>query len=99
MASAFFLFQAASVTSLLGMTLGWRGVMTKYSGFYDLPTAWSNVFWGLLLGGFYASLTHNYILNPYLRMVEDPQAPIPNPGSLLFLCLLASIAAHMLLRR
>lgn len=99
MATAFFLFQAASVTSLLGMTLGWRGVMTKYSGFYDLPTAWSNVFWGLLLGGFYASLTHNYILNPYLRMVEDQQAPVVNPINLLFLCLVASIAAHMLLRR
>ena len=31
MASTFFLFQAAAVTSLIGMTLGWRGVMTKYS--------------------------------------------------------------------
>lgn len=81
------------------MTLGWRGVMTKYSGFYDLPTAWSNVFWGLLLGGCYASLTHNYILDTYIKMVQDPQAEIVNPISLLFICLVASIAAHMLLRR
>ena len=32
------LFQIASVVALIGMGLGWRGVMTKYSGFYDLPT-------------------------------------------------------------
>ena len=24
--------------------VGLRGVMTKYSGFYDLPTAWNQVF-------------------------------------------------------
>ena len=71
MASTFFLFQAAAVTSLIGMTLGWRGVMTKYSGFYDLPTAWSNVFWGILLGGIYASTSHNFILLPYLNFVAD----------------------------
>ena len=81
------------------MTLGWRGVMTKYSGFYDLPTAWSNVFWGLLLGGIYASLTHNYILNPYLVMVQNETALEVNALDLLFICLVASIAAHMLLRR
>ena len=35
----FVTFQVAAICGLIGMTLGWRGVMTKYSGFYDLPTA------------------------------------------------------------
>jgi hypothetical protein len=101
MASTFLLFQAAAVTSLLGMTFGWRGVMTKYSGFYDLPTAWSNVFWGLLLGGVYSSLAHGSLLLPYLELVfsTNQQAKVPNPLNLLFLALGASIGAHMLLRR
>jgi hypothetical protein len=67
----FLLFQVASVSALVGMTLGWRGVMTRYSGFYDLPTAWSNVFWGILIGGFYASFTYNNIVLPYIVMVND----------------------------
>ncbi|MBT5618534.1 MAG: hypothetical protein HOJ71_05605, partial [Euryarchaeota archaeon] len=99
MASTFFLFQAAAVASLIGMTLGWRGVMTKYSGFYDLPTAWSNVFWGILLGGIYASTSHNFILLPYLKFVADDASAVVNPINLLFLCLAASVGAHMLLRR
>ena len=76
MASTFLLFQVASVSALVGMTLGWRGVMTRYSGFYDLPTAWSNVFWGILIGGFYGSLTHNFIVVPYLEMVTNNQAAV-----------------------
>lgn len=99
MASTFFLFQAAAITSLIGMTLGWRGVMTKYSGFYDLPTAWSNVFWGILLGGIYASLSHNFILLPYLGFVADDTSAVVNPVNLLILCLMASVGAHLLLRR
>ena len=51
----FVTFQVAAICGLIGMTLGWRGVMTKYSGFYDLPTAWNQVFWGILLGGAFAS--------------------------------------------
>jgi hypothetical protein len=99
MASTFLLFQVASVSALVGMTLGWRGVMTRYSGFYDLPTAWSNVFWGILIGGFYGSLTHNFIVVPYLEMVTNNQAAVVNPLNLLLLCLLASVAVHLLLRR
>tara|TARA_B100000768_G_scaffold167657_1_gene171903 strand:- start:1758 stop:2567 length:810 start_codon:yes stop_codon:yes gene_type:complete len=99
MASSFLLFQAAAVTSLVGMTLGWRGVMTKYSGFYDLPTAWSNVFWGILVGGVYASYSHNAILAPYLRLVMDGSSAIPNPFDLVLVCLATSVAAHFLLRR
>ena len=76
MASTFLLFQVASVSALVGMTLGWRGVMTRYSGFYDLPTAWSNVFWGILIGGFYASFTYNNIVLPYIVMVNDDQAAV-----------------------
>tara|TARA_B110000444_G_C18805896_1_gene579928 strand:- start:732 stop:1718 length:987 start_codon:yes stop_codon:yes gene_type:complete len=99
MASTFLLFQAAAVTSLVGMTLGWRGVMTKYSGFYDLPTAWSNVFWGILVGGVYASTSHNFILLPYLEFIADDANAVVNPINLLFVCLATSVAAHLLLRR
>ena len=49
MASEMWLSQVAIIVSLVGMSLGWRGVMTKYSGFYDLPTAWSMMFWGEFL--------------------------------------------------
>lgn len=98
--ASFLLFQLASVSALVGMTLGWRGVMTRYSGFYDLPTAWSNVFWGILVGGFYGSMTHNFILVPYLEQaLIDEQAAVVNPLNLLLLCLMASVAVHLLLRR
>jgi len=61
----FLVFQIAAVCGLVGMTLGWRGVMTKYAGFYDLPTAWNQVFWGILLGGAYASYADNSLFIPY----------------------------------
>lgn len=99
MASNFLLFQVASVAALLGMTLGWRGVMTRYSGFYDLPTAWSNVFWGILIGGFYGSFTHNFIVVPYIELIQNDEAAVVNPLNLLLLCLMASVAVHFLLRR
>jgi hypothetical protein len=100
MASDFLLFQLASASALVGMTLGWRGVMTRYSGFYDLPTAWSNVFWGILIGGFYGSLTHNFIVLPYIeQLLVDQQAAVVNPLNLLLVCVLASVAVHLLLRR
>ena len=51
MVSELVLFQL-SFCALIGMTLGWRGVMTKFAGFYDLPTM-SQVF-GARLGGVYA---------------------------------------------
>ena len=74
--------------------------MTRYSGFYDLPTAWSNVFWGILVGGFYGSLTHNFIVLPYIeQLLVDEQAAVVNPLNLLLVCVLASVAVHLLLRR
>ena len=74
--------------------------MTRYSGFYDLPTAWSNVFWGILIGGFYGSLTHNFIVLPYIeQLLVDEQAAVVNPLNLLLVCVLASVAVHLLLRR
>ena len=86
MANQLVLFQIASVSALIGMTLGWKGVMTRYSGFYDLPTAWSNVFWGILLGGLYASQIHNNIILPNLEF-EANQDTIVNPINLILYCL------------
>ena len=99
MASTFLLFQLASIAALIGMTLGWRGVMTKYSGFYDLPTAWSNIFWGLLLGGIYGRLAHDSVIIPYLSMFLDDSQQLVNPLNIVIICVLASVASHLLLRR
>ena len=90
--AALALFQVASIVALIGMGLGWRGVMTKYSGFYDLPTAWSMMFWGLLLGGFYGNLTDNFLLVPYISGSQLTIAP-------LVICLLLAVIVHMILRR
>ena len=63
------LFQVATFVSLIGMTLGWRGVMTKYSGFYDLPTAWNQMFWGIIIGMVYAILSFDNIVYPYFNYI------------------------------
>jgi len=98
MASDLLLFQISSVSALIGMTLGWRGVMTRYSGFYDLPTAWSNVFWGILLGGIYGSQIYTQVIIPNIEF-EATNDTVVNPLNLILLCLIASIAAHFILRR
>ena len=93
MASDLLLFQISSVSALIGMTLGWRGVMTRYSGFYDLPTAWSNVFWGILLGGIYGSQIYTQIIIPNIEF-EATNETVVNPLNLVLLCLIASIIAQ-----
>jgi hypothetical protein len=94
------LFQVATFVSLIGMTLGWRGVMTKYSGFYDLPTAWNQMFWGIIIGMVYATTYYSSLVNPYFKLIAQVEgAQVPNPGSLLILTVLISVAVHMLLRR
>ena len=92
MASTFLLSQLASIAALIGMTFGWKGVMTKYSGFYDLPTAWSMMFWGLLLGGFYGNMTDGFLLVPYLI---EGQITL----SSLLICLGLAVIVHLILRR
>jgi len=71
MVSELVLFQLSSFFALVGMTLGWRGVMTKYAGVYDLPTAWNQVFWGILLGGFYAMSADNGLFVPYFQTASE----------------------------
>ena len=92
MASDMWLSQVAIVISLVGMSLGWRGVMTKYSGFYDLTTAWSMMFWGILVGGLYGSLGDLFLLTVY---IEGKFLPYSN----LIICLGLSVAVHLFLRR
>jgi hypothetical protein len=92
MVSELALFQIASITALVGMSLGWRGVMTKYSGFYDLPTAWSMIFWGILIGGFYGLWTDKLLLGPYLGR---GQFSLSN----LLICLIMAVVVHMMLKR
>lgn len=101
MVSELVLFQLSSFCALIGMTLGWRGVMTKFAGFYDLPTAWSQVFWGIVLGGVYAVMADGLLFRPYFITVESGGAIGTglNIFSLLFVSLIASIFSHLLLRR
>lgn len=100
MVSELILFQLSSFCALMGMTLGWRGVMTRYSGFYDLPTAWSQVFWGIVLGGLYAVAADGALFIPYYNQAMDDNAYTGlNIISLLLVTLLASLGTHFLLRR
>ena len=73
--------------------------MTRYSGFYDLPTAWSNVFWGILIGGLYGSSIYSYTIIPTIEFEASGEGQIANPVNLVLLCLIASIASHFILRR
>ena len=101
MVSELVLFQLSSFCALIGMTLGWRGVMTKFAGFYDLPTAWSQVFWGIVLGGVYAVMADGLLFQPYFITVESEANVYAglNVFSLLFVALIASVFSHLLLRR
>ena len=73
--------------------------MTRYSGFYDLPTAWSNIFWGILLGGIYGSMIYTEIIIPTIEFEATGGGEIANPINLVLLCLIASIISHFILRR
>ena len=101
MVSELVLFQLSSFCALIGMTLGWRGVMTKFAGFYDLPTAWSQVFWGIVLGGIYAVMADNLLFQPYYTTVltNDGVYTGLNIFSLLIVVMFASVFSHLLLRR
>ena len=96
----FVTFQIAAICGLIGMTLGWRGVMTKYSGFYDLPTAWNQVFWGILLGGAFASYADSSLFLPYYEaQVTGTRTAELNLVRLILIPLIATIGMHFLLRR
>lgn len=101
MVSELVLFQLSSFCALVGMTLGWRGVMTKFAGFYDLPTAWNQVFWGVVLGGVYAVLADGLLFQPYYATVVSNDGVYTglNILSLMVVALFASVFSHLLLRR
>ena len=101
MVSELVLFQLSSFFALIGMTLGWRGVMTKFSGFYDLPTAWSQVFWGIVLAGVYAVVADGLLFQPYYTTVvtNDGVYTGLNVFSLMAVAVFASVFSHLLLRR
>ena len=97
MVSELVLFQLSSFCALIGMTLGWRGVMTKFAGFYDLPTAWSQVFWGIVLGGVYAVMADGLLFRLYYTTVvtNDGVYTGLNIISLMIVVLFASFS-HLL---
>ncbi len=74
--------------------------MTKYSGFYDLPTAWNLMVWGIIIVIVYAISQYSALVGPYFKLiVEREGAQVPNAGSLFMLTILLSVTVHMLLRR
>ena len=101
MVSELVLFQLSSFCALVGMTLGWRGVMTKFAGFYDLPTAWNQVFWGIVLGGVYAVMADGLLFRPYYTTVVSSDSVYTglNIISLMIVAMFASVFSHLLLRR
>ena len=101
MVSELVLFQLSSFCALVGMTLGWRGVMTRFAGFYDLPTAWNQVFWGIVIGGVYAVMADGLLFQPYYTTVvsEDGVYTGLNIISLMIVVMFASVFSHLLLRR
>jgi len=101
MVSELVLFQLSSFCALIGMTLGWRGVMTRFAGFYDLPTAWSQVFWGIVLGGVYAVMADGLLFRPYYTTVTTNDGVYTglNIISLMLVVMFASVFSHLLLRR
>jgi hypothetical protein len=101
MVSELVLFQLSSFCALIGMTLGWRGVMTRFAGFYDLPTAWNQVFWGIVLGGVYAVLADGMLFQPYYTTVVSSDGVYTglNIISLMLVVMVASVFSHLLLRR
>ena len=77
-----------------------RGVMTS-SRVLRLPTAWSQVFWGIVLGGVYAVMADGLLFQPYFITVESEANVYAglNIFSLLLVALIASVFSHLLLRR
>ena len=75
--------------------------MTRFSGFYDLPTAWNQVFWGIVLGGFYAVAADGALFRPYYTTAASSGGIETglNVVSLIIVTLFASIGSHFLLRR
>lgn len=99
MASEVVLSQIAIILPLVGMSFGWKGVMTKYAGFYDTQTAWNQVFWGLLLGAMYGLLASSFILEPALAGAYNGIEGEFNIFNVVIIVLLVSIGAHFMLIR
>ncbi|MDA0716142.1 MAG: hypothetical protein O3A74_06255 [archaeon] len=99
MASEVVLSQIAIILPLIGMSFGWKGVMTKYAGFYDTQTAWNQVFWGLLLGAMYGLLSNSYILEPALAGTYNGIEGQFNVFNVVIIVLLVSLSTHFMLIR
>ena len=99
MVSELALFQVAAVAALVGMALGWRGVMTRYAGFYDLPTAWNQIFWGIVIGGLFGSFSDRFLFSPYYTAIIEGKTNNLALSNLVVLVLGLSIGIHLMLRR
>jgi len=54
--------QIAFAIGLLGIYVGWRGIISKMTGFYDIANASKNLLYGIVVGMLFAVIIDNYIL-------------------------------------
>ena len=101
MASEAVVFQLSAGLALIGIYVGWRGLMTKYHAVYDQSTAWAQIFWGMILGAITSVLAHLSLFEPYYLMVMEGGNPTRGVSILdLFLVVIAmGLCAHFILRR
>ena len=50
--------QIAFAIGLLGIYVGWRGIISKMTGFYDIANASKNLLYGIVVGMLFACLLY-----------------------------------------
>ena len=54
--------QIAFAIGLLGVYAGWRGTISKMTGFFDLSSAAKNLLYGIVVGMIFAVIVDSYVL-------------------------------------
>mgnify|MGYP003317668428 FL=1 len=79
--------QIAFAIALIGVVIGWRGVLTRMTGFYDLSGAVRYLLYGIVAGVFLALAVDELILKSILTESDTSAISVPL-GSLIPLSLL-----------
>lgn len=68
--------QVATLLSLLGMALGWRGGMRNLHGFYDSPSMAKALVWGFGIGAIVAAAIDIFIFDLYVILVYEGSSTV-----------------------
>ena len=90
--------QVATLFSLLGMALGWRGGMRNLHGFYDSPSMVKSLIWGFGLGAMVAAALDFFVFQPYLILVVEGSSSFSWATLILLLVFGAGISSLTLWR-